>query len=95
MGWAWRDVEIAKIGNTVTWTVDGLLLATVDITTAGTLGGGNILFNQYDINATTTDAAGNDLLFGLYDNVVVYIPEPTTGALGLLGAGLFLSRRRK
>lgn len=96
LGWAWRDVEIAKIGNTVTWTVDGLLLATVDITTAGTLGGGNILFNQYDINATTTDAAGNDLLFGLYDNVVVYIPEPTTGALGLLGAGLlFLSRRRK
>lgn len=96
LGWAWRDVEIAKIGNTVTWTVDGLLLATVDITAAGTLGGNNILFNQYDVNAGTTSADGNDLLFGLFDNVVVCIPEPTTGALGLLGAGLlFLSRRRK
>jgi hypothetical protein len=96
LGWAWREVEVAKLGDTVTWTVDGLLIATVDATTAGTLGGDNILFNQFDINATTTDAAGNDLLFGLYDNVVVFIPEPTTTALALLGgAGLFFLIRRR
>lgn len=97
LGWAWREVEIAKLGNTVTWTVDGLLIATVDATTAGTLGGGNILFNQYDINSTVSaESTSQDLLFGLFDNVVVFIPEPTTGALALLGTGLlFLIRRRK
>ncbi len=46
-GWAWRDVRMFKNGNTLTWSIDGKLLATVDTTTAGTLGGGNILFNQY------------------------------------------------
>jgi hypothetical protein len=28
-GMAWRNVVIEKIGTTVTWTVDGLLIATV------------------------------------------------------------------
>ena len=45
-GWAWRDVEIVKDGNIVTYRIDGLLIATVNTATAGTLGGGNILFNQ-------------------------------------------------
>lgn len=97
LGWAWRDVEIAKLGNTVTWTVDGLLIATVDTTAAGTLGGNNILFNHYDINATTsTDTNSPALLFGLFDNVEVYIPEPNSAALVLAGlAGLLLAVRRR
>jgi len=95
-GWAWRDVEIAKIGNIVTWKVDGTLLATVNTTTAGTLGGANILFNQYDINSTaSTDVNGPALLFGLIDNVRV-IPEPTSSVLALLGGlGLFAAWRRR
>ncbi|MDI9372590.1 MAG: PEP-CTERM sorting domain-containing protein [Verrucomicrobiota bacterium] len=98
LGWEWRDMEITKIGNTVTWSVDNLLLATVDLTTAGTLGGGNILFNQYDINSTvSTDPNSPDLLFGLIDNVrVTMIPEPASGALALLGGlGLFAAWRRR
>ncbi len=96
-GWAWRDVQIVKSGNIVKWSIDGLLLVTVDTTTAGALGGGNILFNQYDINATaSTDPNAGALLFGLFDNVVVTIPEPTSGALALLGGlGLYAAWRRR
>lgn len=96
LGWAWRDMEIKKVGNTVTWSIDGLLIATVNTTTAGTLGGGNILFNQYDINGTVSaDVNSPYLLFGLIDNVRV-IPEPTSSVLALLGGvGLFAAWRRR
>lgn len=96
VGWYWRDMEVKKVGNTVTWSIDGLLIATVNTTTAGTLGGGNILFNQYDINSTvSTDVNSPYLLFGLIDNVRV-IPEPATSVLALLGGlGLFAAWRRR
>jgi len=96
-GFTWRDVTVTKVGNTVSWAIDGLNIATVDLTTV-TLGGDNILFNHYDINATTsTDPNAPNLLFGLIDNVrVTTVPEPSTIALGLLGvSGLILMRRRK
>ncbi|MCW5551031.1 MAG: hypothetical protein KIS67_02575 [Verrucomicrobiae bacterium] len=49
----------------------GKLIATVS-TTDLVLGGDNILFNYFDINATaTTDFNGPALLFGLIDNVRV------------------------
>ncbi len=96
-GFAWRAVEIAKLGTTVTWTVDGLLIATVDLTAAGTLGGGNILFQHYDINSTVSaDSLSPALLFGLFDNVTVFIPEPATLALVLLGGiGMLVHLRRR
>jgi hypothetical protein len=96
-GWAWRDVQIVKTGNIVKWSLDGKLLTTVDLTTAGTLGGGNILFNQYDINSgASADVNAPALLFGLIDNVVVTIPEPTSGVLALLGGfGLYAAWRRR
>ena len=96
-GFAWRDVVIEKIGDTVTWSIDGLLLATVD--TAGmTLGGGELVFGQFDINATASgDANSVDTQFGLIDNVrVEVIPEPTTLVLFGLGvAALALPARRR
>jgi hypothetical protein len=95
-GFAWHDSVISKSGDTVTWTLDGLLLASVDLTTAGTLGGQNILFNQYDINATiSTDPNSPTLLFGLIDNVRVVVPEPGTGALALLGGVMLWLRRSR
>jgi hypothetical protein len=80
-GFQWRDVVITKQGNQVTWVVDGLRLATVDVT-AITFGGGNILFLHSDINAgSSSDPNAPDLAFGLVDNVRVEQIEsvpPTT-----------------
>ena len=92
-GFKWNDVEIRKQGNLATWTVNGTLLATVDLTTV-TLGGGNILFGHSDTNnGASVDATHPQLLFTLIDNVVV-TPEPTSLSLmGLSVLGL-LARRR-
>ncbi|MEW6253269.1 MAG: hypothetical protein AB1716_21730 [Planctomycetota bacterium] len=90
-GMEWLRVEIEKTGNLAIWRVNGLLMATIDLTTV-TLGGGNIFFGHSDINATSsTDPNRGALLFTLIDNVVV-TPEPGSLALFVLAvAGL---RRR-
>lgn len=96
-GMAWRDVVIEKVGNTVTWTLDGRPIATVDVSGVP-LAGSNIFFGQSDINPTTSaDPNAGSLIFGLIDNVqVVVVPEPSTIALGAIGAAsLLLLRRRK
>lgn len=95
LGWAWHDVSILSAGNTITWSIDGLLIATVDASTVS-MGGGNILLMYSDINATSsTDPNDVNLLFGLFDNVrVTLVPEPSSLALVGLGA-LALLRRRK
>jgi hypothetical protein len=102
LGMAWHDVRITKIGNTVTWAVDGKLIATADIAAAqgvagSAFGGDNILFAQADINATQTTTALDPLLFGLIDNVTVVtvVPEPSTYALMGTGALLLLARARR
>lgn len=97
-GFAWHNVVIEKSGTKATWTVNGLLIATVDLSTA-TLGGGNILFGHSDTNAgASTDATHPALLFTLIDNVVVerVVPEPTSMALiAFAGFGLIgIARRR-
>src|SRR5262245_13804489 len=83
LGWAWHDVKIDKIGSIVTWTVDGVLISTLSLATNGVLGGGNILLQQSDINTTaSTDVNRTNLIFGLFDNVVVTaIPEPAFGTI--------------
>jgi len=93
-GFAWRHMVVEKYGNSVAWLMDGKPMATVDITGMNGLGGGDILLNYYDINATTTNAAGVPLLFGLFDNVVV-TPEPATVGFLVLAAPCFWFRRRK
>lgn len=91
-GMAWHVWEITKNGNIVTWTIDGVLISTVDVTDEA-FGGDNIFLGQFDINATSsTDPDARSLLFGLFDNVVV-TPEP--GALSLLGFGALAGLRRR
>jgi hypothetical protein len=97
-GMAWHQVTIIRIGASVTWNVDGLLLSTVDVG-ALAFGGENIFFGHSDINATSsTDPNDVALLFTLIDNVRVEenpaaVPEP--GTLFMLGAGLAAAALRK
>lgn len=70
LAFKWHDVSLKKLGNTITYSINGLLIATVDVNDAGALGGTNILFNHYDINATSsTDPNDSNLIFTLIDNV--------------------------
>jgi hypothetical protein len=90
-GMAWHQVGIDKSGGFVTWTVDGLQIAQIDLNTV-TLKGGNIFFGHSDTNATSsTDPNDVNLLFTLIDNInvnakVTAAPEPAT--MLLLGLGL-------
>jgi hypothetical protein len=94
-GFRWHDVVIRKFGNLVSWTVDGVLLGTVDETLFGTpTGGTNILFGHADSNLTTNSNATllEQLQFTLIDNVQV-IPEPGSAMLAALGACAACRRR--
>jgi hypothetical protein len=96
VSFAWREVTIDVKGGFATWSIDGLPIAKVDLSTV-TLGGGNILFGHGDTNAGSS-ADPNDTLLNvtLIDNVIVsQIPEPTSMALvGLSLIGLLATRRR-
>lgn len=95
-GFAWHKVEITKDNNLVTWAVDNVMLASLDATSLGTLGGGNIAIGTSDVNSSTTRHPS--LVFLLVDNLsVTAVPEPSTVALGIMGgaAALSLALRRK
>jgi PEP-CTERM motif len=94
-GFVWRDVVIEWLDTTVTFTIDGLLIATVDTTTFNGTSGTNILFNQFDINSNaSTDPNAPALLFGLIDNIFVEVPEPSALAGLAIGLLAICSRRR-
>jgi hypothetical protein len=88
LAFKWHDISLQKVANTITYLIDGVLIATVNVTDAGTLGGTNILFNHYDINAgVSTDPNRTNLIFTLIDNVrvteltnVVSVSATTPGA---------------
>lgn len=91
-GMEWHQVKIEVLGGLAKWYVDGLIMATIDLSTV-TLGGGNIFFGHSDINATSsTDPLDAELLFTLIDNIRV-TPEPTSLALLALGALVGVRRR--
>lgn len=100
----WNDVLIEKAGATITWTVNGTLLATTSTSGFSTATrGNNILFGQADTSngAGTPAATFQAVDFTLIDNVRVVsaVPEPTTLAL-MVGAGVGVSlatrwRRRR
>jgi len=95
-GMEWHQVEIQRLGDQITWKIDGLLIATVDTDTV-TLGGGNIFFGHSDVNATSsTDVNDADLLFTLIDNVRVVDGVPAPGVVSALGlAGVAVARRKR
>jgi hypothetical protein len=92
---AWRRVEIEVAGGFASWSIDGLAIAKVDLSTV-TLGGGNIFFGHDDTNAGSSSDPNDTLLnVTLIDNIsVVAVPEPSV--LALVGlAGVALAARRK
>jgi hypothetical protein len=91
VGFKWRSVEITKLGTEVTWSIDGLKIAT---TLNGLIAGDNIFIGYWDPFASISD---NPLVtFGLIDNLrVETIPEPGTAGLALLGAATLLQTRRR
>jgi hypothetical protein len=91
---AWRKVEIDVRNDIAKWSIDGTLIATVDLTTV-TLGGNNIFFGHSDSNAgSSTDPNDSLLNVTLIDNVQV-IPEPSSFAIaGVAVLGLLALRRR-
>lgn len=66
VGFAWRDVIVNKIGNTVEWWIDGLKIASVP---NANLAASNIFVGYWDAYASVSDNA--NLSFGLVDNVRV------------------------
>jgi hypothetical protein len=71
---AWRKVVIDVSGGFAAWSIDGVPLGKVDLSTV-TLGGGNIFFGHGDTNASSSTDPNDSLLnVTIIDNVVV-IPE--------------------
>lgn len=93
IAFAWRHVVIDVMNDVATWSIDGLEIAQLDISSL-TLGGGNILFGHSDTNSSSSSDPADSLLnVTLIDNIVV-TPEPGTLALLLLG-GLGVLRHRR
>lgn len=90
---AWRRWEVSKVGDVVSWSIDGLAIASV---TKANLNG-NIYFSQSDVNGSSSaDPNARALLFGLIDNVSVEaVPEPATMTVLAGAAALAALKRRK
>jgi len=95
IAFAWHESTITKIGNLVTWDVDGLKIATIDITTV-TTGGTNISFNYSDTNGSVSTSPNSFLTTAIFDNAhVESVPEPGTMALLGLGVATVIRKRVK
>lgn len=93
---AWRAVDILVEGGFATWSIDGLDIATIDLSTV-TLGGSNILFGHSDTNAGSSSDPNDSLLnVTLIDNILVTgVPEPSIALISGLGLVGMLGRRRR
>jgi hypothetical protein len=71
-GMAWHDAAIEKNGRIVSYRIDGLLIARIDLSTNGFLGGDKLVFGHFDINGSASlDPNAAFLAFSLVDNIRV------------------------
>lgn len=91
MGMAWRQVEIKKVGNIVTWSVlnagaaanQTFVFGTVDLSLlkVPANSGTNIMFGHSDFNnGLVFDSDGDTLMFTLIDNIRVEAVAPAEDA---------------
>ena len=82
-GEVWHDVVITKLGSTVLWHMDGVLLATVNATKLDYVLSTNIFVGHSDINGG--QATVPEMLFSLYDNLVVEtLPAPAVNITSIV-----------
>ena len=79
VGFAWRDVVIAKRGNIVEWSIDGVKLASF---TSASVTASNVFVGYWDPYASVSDNAA--LSFGLVDNVRVEVSTNTAPPLDII-----------
>jgi hypothetical protein len=72
VGFAWRDVVIAKRGNIVEWSIDGVKLASF---TSASVTASNVFVGYWDPYISVSDTP--ELSFGLVDNVRVEVSTNT------------------
>src|SRR5204863_9839297 len=82
-GFAWHDVMITKQGNSVTWTMDGVRIATVDVSVTPPLST-NIFVGFEDRNSDKSPIP--ELAFGLVDNLrVLTMQQPLITSIKIIG----------
>ncbi|MBL8060877.1 MAG: PEP-CTERM sorting domain-containing protein [Chthonomonas sp.] len=92
----WRTWRVEKSGNNLSYSIDNLLIATVDLTTVTTAAAQNILIGMADTNGSSTTGDPHGLNTMIVDNVrVQVVPEPGSMAALGLGVAALLRRRRK
>ncbi len=69
VGFAWRDVVVAKNNNIIEWFIDGLKIASI---TNASITASNIFVGYWDPYTSITD--NTNLSFGLIDNLRVEVP---------------------
>jgi hypothetical protein len=102
-GFRWHDVQIQKVGQLITWLVNGVPLISVDASGfVAPTGGGNIIFGHADVNFGGSPFPFEEevLQFTLIDNIRVFqaVPEPTSIALVVAAAAMAwatAARRRR
>ena len=83
-GFAWHDVIIDKIGNNVTWYIDGLKIAGLDVSAIAL--STNIFVGFYDPSSGVSPIP--DLAFALVDNLrVLTLQRPNVTSLQTISGG--------
>jgi Calx-beta domain len=83
-GMAWHDVVLTKQGSTVTWRMDGILIATVD--TTGTTLSTNVFVGYNDPSSGVSPVPA--VSYGLVDNFKVEtlgLPRPNITSIKVVG----------
>lgn len=85
-GLVWHEVVVTKIGSTLTWHVDGVLLGTVNANRVGYSLSTNIFVGMTDIN--NGQAAISEAQFTLVDNLLVEtLPAPAVNITNIVVIG--------